>query len=53
MWILKTSFLKKMNFCFARDGTFFSDFQTLYCLPYSFEYNVRIVFFFSPKNCEY
>ena len=22
-------------------------------LPYSFEYNVRIVFFFSPKNCEY
>ena len=22
-------------------------------IPYSFEYNVRIVFFFSPKNCEY
>ena len=24
-----------------------------FSLPYSFEYNVRIVFFFSPKNCEY
>ena len=49
MWILKTSFLKKMNFCFARDGTFFSDFQTL-CIVYvkNFRHiskNFRIIFY--------